>query len=142
MGRLDDGAERLDSRAVIGEAVAALGSRGERTAEQVLAEYLRGLHRGKRVAGDIGGDIAILDALDAVLDRNDRRGSAALGGGGNRLSDNGLGDERAGAVVYGNELPAFSGAAVMPARTDSVRVSPPRVTVHSLSMEKAFASSV
>ena len=39
---------------------------GERTAEQVLAEYLRGLHRGKRVAGDIGGDIAILDALDAV----------------------------------------------------------------------------
>ena len=76
VGRLDDGAERLDSRAVIGEAVAALGSRGERTAEQVLAEYLRGLHRGKRVAGDIGGDIAILDALDAVLDRNDRRGSA------------------------------------------------------------------
>lgn len=93
--------------AVIGEAVAALGSRGERTAEQVLAEYLRGLHRGKRVAGDIGGDIAILDALDAVLDRNDRRGSAVLGGGGNRLGDNGLGDERAGAVVYGNEHGVF-----------------------------------
>ena len=35
VGCLDDGAERLDSRAVIGEAVAALGSRGERTAEQV-----------------------------------------------------------------------------------------------------------
>lgn len=79
--------------------------------------------------------------LDAVFDRNDRRGSAVLGGGGNRLGDNGLGDERAGAVVYGNEHGVFR-CGRDAARTDSVRVSPPRVTVHSLSMEKVFASSV
>ena len=34
-------------------------------------------------------------------------GSAVLGGGSNRLGDNGLGDERAGAVVYGNEHGVF-----------------------------------
>ena len=103
MGGVYGLAERFDCGAVVGIGLSLTRSLVQRAQKQRAREYLRCLHGRKGVARHVGRDDAVLDALDAVLDRNDRRGRAVRSGRIDRLGDDRLGDERPRAVMHGHK---------------------------------------
>ena len=71
--------------------------------QHIPAKNLRCLYCGKRIARHIGCDLSILDAFDAVLDRDHRRSRTRFCGLSYSLRDDLIGHERPRAVMHCHE---------------------------------------